>query len=125
MPIRMHRTVVTGGRLPSEIRQRAIVFRSGIRRIEQIDSANCVLRVGANQTQLSRSVTKETIALSRSTAQYDHGFRAAGRLHTPPTTLIARHTMHSTKSYFTALLVIVIASALIAETAVLITGVAV
>ncbi|SPJ15732.1 exported hypothetical protein [Burkholderiales bacterium] len=33
--------------------------------------------------------------------------------------------MHSTKSYFTALLVIVIASALIAETAVLITGVAV
>jgi hypothetical protein len=125
MQIRMHRTVVTGGRLLFEIRQCAAAFRSCIHHIEHIDSANCWHRVGANQTHLSRSVTKETIALSCSTAQYGHGFQAAGRLHTPPTTLIARHTMHSTKSYFTALLVIVIASALIAETAVLITGVAV
>jgi len=74
-----------------------------------------------------RSVTKETIGLSRPVAKCEPGIPATrGRTHKAPRdNLIARHTMHSNKSYLAALLVIVIASALIAKAAVVITGVAV
>jgi len=63
--------------------------------------------------------------LSLPAAQYAFRPPGAGPIKPPGTTLIARHTMHSNKSYFAVLLVIVIASALIAKAAVVITGVAV